>query len=176
MKKWFVVALVLVCSLALISCSQKQATTASDQPVTTPADVKAQQKAPDTQPMTKQAEVAMQDLQAKLMPLDIYFAFDKYDLDDAAKASLKSVASIVSPTSYKIVIEGNCDERGTREYNLALGDKRANAAKQFLVTLGLPSARIDVISYGKEKPQCTDATEACWARNRRDHFVLTGTR
>ena len=69
-------------------------------------------------------------------------------------------------------IEGNCDERGAKEYNLALGDKRASAAKQYLSAAGIPAARIDTISYGKEKPLCTESTEECWTKNRRDHFVL----
>ncbi len=73
----------------------------------------------------------------------------------------------------KVVVEGNCDERGTSEYNLALGDRRANAAKSYLVSLGIPSRRIKTISYGKEKPLCTESTEECWSKNRRDHFVLT---
>jgi peptidoglycan-associated lipoprotein len=74
--------------------------------------------------------------------------------------------------AYKILIEGHCDDRGTSEYNLALGDKRAKSAKDFLLSLGVPSSRADVISYGKEKALCSERTEECWAKNRRAHFVI----
>jgi peptidoglycan-associated lipoprotein len=122
--------------------------------------------------MVKQEEMkaAAKELETKVN--DIYFAFDKYDLDDASKATLKGLATTLGKTNAKVIIEGNCDERGTKEYNLALGDKRANAAKQYLVSLGIPSAKLDTTSYGKEKPICTESTEECWAKNRRDHFVL----
>jgi peptidoglycan-associated lipoprotein len=72
-----------------------------------------------------------------------------------------------------VTVEGNCDERGTREYNLALGARRANAAKEYLVSLGVSAARIDTISYGKERPTCTESTESCWAQNRRDVTTIT---
>ncbi len=111
------------------------------------------------------------EIQAKLK--DIHFNFDKYDLEADAKPILNDLANVfMKHPKLKVIIEGNCDERGTKEYNLALGDKRANAAKQYLISAGIPSARIDTISYGKEKPLCTQSTEECWTKNRRDHFVL----
>jgi peptidoglycan-associated lipoprotein len=110
-------------------------------------------------------------LQARLK--DIHFNFDKADLEATAKTALNDLADILTKhQKLKVIIEGNCDDRGTREYNLALGDKRANAAKQYLISAGIPSARIDTISYGKEKPLCTESTEECRTKNRRDHFVL----
>ena len=72
-----------------------------------------------------------------------------------------------------MTIEGNCDERGTREYNLALGARRANAVKEYLVSLGVSAARIDTISYGKERPICTESTESCWAQNRRGVTMIS---
>ncbi len=111
------------------------------------------------------------ELQSKLK--DIHFNFDKSDLEGDAKPVLRDIANILTKNQkLKILIEGNCDERGTREYNLALGDKRANSAKQYLISVGVPSANIETVSYGKEKPICTQSTEECWAKNRRDHFVL----
>ena len=71
----------------------------------------------------------------------------------------------------RITIEGHCDERGSTEYNLALGDRRANAVKQYLVGLGIPGDRLNTVSYGKEKPFCMEANEACYAKNRRGHFA-----
>jgi peptidoglycan-associated lipoprotein len=72
---------------------------------------------------------------------------------------------------FKLVVQGHCDERGSDEYNLALGDARANKAKEYLVTLGLPGAQMNTISYGKQKPVCTEADEACWQKNRRAHLT-----
>ena len=104
---------------------------------------------------------------------DIHFDFDKYDIQENAKPVLQKIAAwLLKNPSAKILIEGHCDERGTSEYNLALGDRRARAARDYLVALGIPSGRIEMISYGKEKPICTEKTEECWAKNRRAHFVI----
>ena len=104
---------------------------------------------------------------------DILFDYDKYDIREDEKRILKAVADYLrKKTTHKVLIEGHCDERGTSEYNLALADKRAKAAKDFLVSLGVPSSFVDSISYGKERPICTEHSEECWAKNRRDHFVV----
>lgn len=106
---------------------------------------------------------------------DIHFDFDKYDVRDEDKAVLKSVSSyMIKNGAAKLMIEGHCDERGTNEYNLALGDRRAKAVKDYIVSLGVSSSRMDTISYGEEKPLCPDQTEECWAKNRRAHFVFLG--
>jgi peptidoglycan-associated lipoprotein len=104
---------------------------------------------------------------------DIHFDFDRYSIEDADRGLLKSIAAWMRKnTSAKLTIEGHCDDRGTNEYNLALGDRRAKAVKDYLVSLGVPSSRIDTISFGEEKPLCTEQTEECWAKNRRAHFVV----
>jgi peptidoglycan-associated lipoprotein len=104
---------------------------------------------------------------------DIYFDFDQYDLRTDARDTLKTHAEwLKDKTSAQVQIEGHCDERGTGEYNLALGAKRAQVAKDYLVTLGVSAGRITTISYGKELPVCTDHTEDCWQRNRHDRFVV----
>jgi peptidoglycan-associated lipoprotein len=74
----------------------------------------------------------------------------------------------------KVIIEGHCDERGSTEYNLALGDRRAQAARQFLISLGVSPDRLETVSYGKERPFCFESNEICWQQNRRAHFVLAG--
>jgi peptidoglycan-associated lipoprotein len=104
---------------------------------------------------------------------DVFFDYDKYDLKTEFRDSLEQNASFLSkyPT-IKILIEGHCDERGTVEYNLALGTKRAEAAKQYLTNLGVNADRIRTISYGKEKPFATCPNESCWGQNRRAHFVI----
>ncbi len=106
---------------------------------------------------------------------DVRFGFDSYELDDEARVILRNNADWLKDRSRdKVEVEGHCDERGTVEYNLALGAKRARAAKDYLTTLGVSSDRITTISYGEELPLCTEHTEECWARNRRAHFVVLG--
>ena len=102
---------------------------------------------------------------------DIYFDFDRYAVRPAdAEILKKNMDWFKANPGQKARIEGNCDERGTVEYNLALGQKRADAAKNYLTGLGIDAALLDTISYGKERPVCNDHNEDCWAKNRRDHF------
>lgn len=104
---------------------------------------------------------------------NIYFDFDKSDLKTEAQTILKKKAAWLSANpSFSLRIEGNCDERGTNEYNLALGERRASSAKKFLVTSGIVESRISTISYGEERPVCTEKKEACFSKNRRDEFKL----
>ena len=104
---------------------------------------------------------------------DIFFDYDTYDIRTDAQATLSKDASyLVSHPDIKIVIGGYCDERGSDEYNLALGQNRADAAKNALVTAGVAANRIRVISYGKEKPFCTESNEQCWQQNRRAGFAM----
>lgn len=104
---------------------------------------------------------------------DIYFDFDKYEIRADSKAAIKAAAQLLSNDGVaRLVIEGNADERGTNEYNLALGDKRATSVKKYLTAMGVSAGRIDTVSYGEEKPVCTENMENCWAKNRRAHFVV----
>jgi peptidoglycan-associated lipoprotein len=98
----------------------------------------------------------------------VFFAYDKSDIDDRARGTLQKQAAWLQrwPTVV-LIIEGHADERGTREYNLALGARRAQAAKDYLASLGVSGARLETISYGKERPVCVQSDEACWAQNRR---------
>jgi len=104
---------------------------------------------------------------------DAFFDYDSYDLrPDAQAASVKAAGYLVAHPDIRIVVGGYCDDRGSAEYNLALGENRANAAKTALVTAGVAAARIRVVSYGKEKQFCTEETEECWQENRRAQFSL----
>ena len=103
---------------------------------------------------------------------NIYFDFDRYNVRPGdAEILKKNVDWFKANAMTKVRIEGNCDERGTVEYNLALGQKRADAAKNYLTGLGVNGKNLDTISYGKERPVCTEHNEGCWAQNRRDAFV-----
>lgn len=104
---------------------------------------------------------------------DIYFNFDRYDLRADARVTLKANGEwLKANPSARVEIEGHADERGTNEYNLALGAKRAQAAKDYLVTMGISGDRLSTVSYGEELPVCREHTEECWQRNRHDRFVV----
>jgi peptidoglycan-associated lipoprotein len=133
----------------------KPPTTQQEQPTT-----------PET-PGGEKGMVTQEDLQP------IYFDFDKYDLRAGDREILNLNAMVLKENStVRIRIEGNCDERGTVEYNLALGERRASAARDYLINLGIDSDRISIISYGKERPKYTGQNEEAWAKNRRDDFVI----
>ena len=103
----------------------------------------------------------------------VYFDFDKYDLKPAARDTLKQNADwLAKNPAKKVVVEGNCDERGTNEYNMALGQRRAESAAKYLKSLGVGAARISTISYGDDRPVCRESNEACWSKNRRADFVI----
>jgi peptidoglycan-associated lipoprotein len=105
----------------------------------------------------------------------VHFDYNKYDIrSDAAPILQRQAAWLAKFPQVRVTIEGNCDERGTEAYNLALGARRANAVKEYLVSLGVSAARIDTISYGKERPICAESTEECWAENRRGVTTITG--
>lgn len=125
---------------------------------------------PPPAPVISGAEMLSRDAQ------DAYFDYDKSDVRDDARQALTRDADLLkqifaADPSFMVVIEGHCDERGSAEYNLGLGDRRATSAKDFLVGLGLPESKIRVISYGKERPVCTEASEDCYQRNRRAHLA-----
>ena len=135
------------------------------QPAPTPAPVAA---APTTSIVPGSAE----DLRVNVGDT-VHFDYNKYAILDSDKATLqRQMAWLGRYPSVRVVIEGHCDERGTREYNLALGARRANAVREYLVSLGVSAARVETVSYGKERPMCTDSTESCWAQNRRGVTII----
>ncbi|HYL34805.1 MAG TPA: OmpA family protein [Bryobacteraceae bacterium] len=116
----------------------------------------------------------IQDLLNRIQ--DAYFDYDKHTIRPDAEAALKTDAQTLADIirqypDFKLTVEGHCDERGSEEYNLALGDARAKQAKEYLASLGLPDQQLNVISYGKDKPVCADHDEACWQKNRRAHIT-----
>jgi peptidoglycan-associated lipoprotein len=105
----------------------------------------------------------------------VHFGYDQYNVEDNDRALLGRQAQwLAKYPAVRVTVEGHCDERGTREYNLALGARRANAVKEYLVSQGVSAARVETVSYGKERPICTDSNEACWTQNRRGVTVVTG--
>ena len=145
-------------------------------PKAAPVNVRPSQPAQSTRSatMTPQERATLNERLARLE--DALFDYDKATIRSDATTVLKDDVGVIRDIlanypSQKLVIEGHADERGSEEYNLALGDKRARAAEEFLTTMGIPDAQLTVISYGKDHPICTDQTEACWQKNRRAHIT-----
>jgi peptidoglycan-associated lipoprotein len=106
-------------------------------------------------------------------PGAVYFDYDKYDLKPESRETLKKHADwLAKNPDKKVMVEGNCDERGTNEYNMALGQRRAESAAKYLKSLGVSPKRISTVSYGEDRPVCKESNEACWAKNRRAEFVV----
>jgi peptidoglycan-associated lipoprotein len=131
------------------------------------------QPAPPPPPPSRPTTTVEQRLNTEVQ--DVYFDYDKSDVSGEARDILTRDAGAIKSIladfpNASIVVEGHCDERGSAEYNLGLGDRRANSAKEFLTQLGVPADRLKTISYGKERPQCSEASEACYQKNRRAHF------
>ena len=175
----YLVVPLLALTLFLVGCPKRPATTgavapappapqAAPAPPPPPAPAPAPAPPPPAPaPMVKPSEFAPNpNLKT------VYFDFDKYDIrPNDAKTLDGDAAWLKANADNLVLIEGHCDERGTNEYNLALGEKRAKAAMNYLVAQGVQASRITIISYGKERPVCTEKTEACWAQNRRDNFL-----
>ncbi len=118
-------------------------------------------------------DLSDEDLFKRDFKFDILFDYDKYDVRDDQRANMNANGNFLrTRPNVKITIEGHCDERGSAKYNMGLGDKRATSLKDFLVNMGIAADRIHTISYGKERPVCTDSNEDCWQRNRHGHFVI----
>jgi len=117
---------------------------------------------------------SLDQLNAERPLSDVFFDYDKSDIRDDARAPLQADAEWLKRwPSTRIVVEGHCDERGTAEYNLALGERRGGAVKDYLVSLGVPADRVVVVTKGKESPFCMESNESCWQQNRRGHFIIT---
>ena len=119
-------------------------------------------------------EARRQDFKSTDNLKDIYFRFDQYDLDDQSRDTLRQNARYLQANSGAMIeIQGHCDERGTNNYNIALGERRAHSTKMYLVQQGISARRIHTISYGEERPFCFDSNDACWQKNRRAHFRIS---
>ncbi|MGE3489759.1 MAG: peptidoglycan-associated lipoprotein Pal [Vicinamibacterales bacterium] len=133
--------------------------------------------APAPRPLTEDelfAQKSLDQLNSERPLGDVYFDLDESSIRDDARAALATNATWLKRwTNTRISIEGHCDERGTAEYNLGLGERRASAVKAYLVELGVPADRVVIVSKGKESPFCTESNEACWQQNRRGHFIIT---
>jgi len=183
-----VVSVAIVCAaLAVAGCHKKVPQVAPAPPPAPPPAAPAPPPpppppppptpAPAPAPLTEEEIFARKSL-AQLnseRPLDdVFFDLDKSEIRADARSPLQKDADWMKRwTSTQLSIEGHCDSRGSSEYNLALGSRRGNAVKDYLVNLGVPATRLTVVSKGKEQPFCSDENESCWQQNRRGHFVIT---
>jgi len=177
--KWsFVVVALLALSLFVVAgCGTKTTSTAGEDQVQVQDDTKVEKS---TEPMVDEAALAAEQAArakveaiAELTSVTINFAFNSYELNDSARSILALKANIMrSYSDVNVVIEGHCDERGTEEYNLALGERRARAAYEHLVILGVDPQRMKIVSYGELQPLDSASNEAAWAKNRRADFVV----
>jgi len=144
-------------------------------------EVKPQPVAPEVKDQTEDPlmsadlQVVNSELQRRGFSPDIYFDYDESNLSDDTRDKLSRNADLLKATpQLSLTLEGHADSRGTSEYNLALGERRANAVRDYLTSLGVAANRMRTISYGKERPVCTEEVESCWSQNRRAHMVVTG--
>jgi len=185
-------ALLLILGVVLVGCAKRPATTQAAAPAptgaaaTTPGAMAATQpggggggttgSGGGSQPSGGGGTTARPDVKefAAIADLkDIHFDFDKYDIRPGDAKTLDGNAGwLKSNPNHLVLIEGHCDERGTNEYNLALGERRAKSTMNYLVSQGVQASRITIISYGEERPVCSQKTEECWAQNRRAHFLV----
>lgn len=169
-RSLLVLALALVILLSFAACKKKEPVSVV-QPTAPPTE------GPKTwipePPKTEEPTGAADYWNKQGVMKHIHFETDKYAILPGDRAILKQNAAwLLAHPQFRVAIEGHCDERNTEAYNLALGERRANAAKEYLVGLGVPVSKIQTVSYGKSRPICFDHNESCWAQNRRDEFLL----
>jgi peptidoglycan-associated lipoprotein len=182
-----VTVLTVVGAIGLTGCGKKQppqtappppppsATPAPPPPPPPPQPPPPKPAAPA--PLTEEqifAQKTLDQINSERPLTDVFFDYDKADVKDEGRAALQKDAEWLKRwPSVKVTVEGHCDSRGTPEYNLALGERRANTVRSYLASLGVPSDRIAVVSKGKEQPFCNEENESCWSQNRRGHFIIT---
>jgi peptidoglycan-associated lipoprotein len=192
-RKWMIWMVMATLLTFLYGCPKKKpATPPSDlnvETTTVPASPSTPPPAQDVQqpatpavadqtedPLTSaDMQVVNDELKRRGFSPDIYFDYDEATLSDDTRDKLSRNADLLkSQAQFSMTLEGHADSRGTNEYNLALGERRANAVKQYLGSLGVGADRMRTLSYGKERPVCTEEVESCWSQNRRVHMIITG--
>jgi len=180
--KQLLVAVVLIAVLPVAGCKRGPSAppplppSAPVAPATPPpAPPPAADVAPQMDEYNRLKEMASDEIDRMGLLKDIRFDYDSAEIREADRQVLAQNAEALKKFDFiRATVEGHCDERGTVEYNLALGERRARAASDYLVSLGVGADRLKTVSYGKEVPVCQQSNEECWSRNRRDHFAVTG--
>jgi peptidoglycan-associated lipoprotein len=184
----YLITLALICGTLALGCAPKKVVTPDDDAAKAEEAAEAAKEAEvkeaeeevtiveeDVTPKDIAREPAVDELKEALAAIkDVYFDYDRYEIKKEAQATLSKIADVLVSRGGSVVVEGHCDDRGTNEYNLALGDRRASAAKDFLIASGVSPSKIGTVSYGEERPQCRVQRESCWSKNRRAHFRVSG--
>jgi peptidoglycan-associated lipoprotein len=171
---YLVVVLAVLSFVAACTCPQvKPVEVAAPAPPPPPEPQVEEPPPPPPPPVEVKEEAPPPPKPVEVVLEDIFFALDDYSLSGDAKATLeRNAVKIKNNPDLKVRLEGICDERATNKYNMALGEKRANSAKTYLMNLGVKEEQLSTASYGEEKPFCTESNEECWAKNRRVHFAI----
>jgi peptidoglycan-associated lipoprotein len=174
---WSAVATVAVFAVVLSACPKKPQTAVQTAPVqeTRPAPSASQSTVEDVAPPTvvEERPAPAPAVQPAAGLADVYFDFDRSEITASARAALEQNAKwLLGRGNAQVKVEGHADERGTNEYNIALGERRAQAVKRVLVALGVPAANLSTVSYGEEQPVCREHEESCWQKNRRAHLAV----
>ncbi|HVS00452.1 MAG TPA: peptidoglycan-associated lipoprotein Pal [Thermoanaerobaculia bacterium] len=186
MRRWMVSLMTIGLGLFLLSgCARKPKPTTTDDlavpvetstvPASAPAATVPVESGDD--PLAGDLGSVNEYVRSQGLLGDVYFFYDSSELSPEARQRLADNGRFLSQNpQFEALVEGHCDSRGTPEYNLALGERRASAALSYLTALGVDGSRLRTLSYGEEKPVCTEEDESCWSQNRRAHFLLTGRR
>lgn len=182
MKKTALVLLVAAALASVAACGKKTVApppppppVAPEPPPPAPPPAPRPEVQPQVDEYARLKAMSAEEIEKSGLLAEIFFEFDRAEIRDADRATLAKNADALKRFDFlRVTVEGHCDERGTVEYNLALGERRARAAYDYLVSLGVPAARLKLVSYGKEVPACQASGEECWQKNRRAHFTVTG--
>jgi peptidoglycan-associated lipoprotein len=181
MRRLALVSLLGVSLLLIAGCSRKKpATAASPPPEPAPPSARVESPEPHgiaADPLAGDLESVNRHLRATGLLRDVYYEYDSAELSQEAKQILAADARFLTDhPAFEVTVEGHCDERGTADYNLALGEKRAHAAREYLTRLGVAPDRLRAVTRGEESPVCTQPEESCWSQNRRSQLVVSGRR
>ncbi len=182
MKKPTLLLVAAALVIALPACGKKKVLpppppppAAPETPPPAPAPAPRAEAPPQVDEYARLKSMSAEEIDKLGLLADVHFEFDKADIRESERATLTKNADTLKRFDFlRVTLEGHCDERGTVEYNLALGERRAKATLDYLVSLGVPADRLKTVSYGKEVPVCTESNEGCWQRNRRAKFTVTG--
>lgn len=181
MKKAALVLLAVATVASVTACGKKPIVEPAPPPIVPEAPPPAPPPAakPEVQPQVDEyarlKAMSAEEIEKSGLLSEVYFDFNRSEIRDGDRATLTKNADALKRFDFlRITVEGHCDDRGTVDYNLALGERRARAAYDYLVSLGVPADRLKVVSYGKEVPVCQASTEECWQKNRRAHFTVSG--
>jgi peptidoglycan-associated lipoprotein len=190
MRRVSSVLFVLLIALLALGCAQKRGATdveatGAEQEAAAEEQAKEGEQVEEVK-VSEEAPITSEEAESPTMvarrtptagieaPVDVFFDFDRYNVKEEGRQKLLAFSDAVIKANTSIIIEGHCDERGTNEYNLALGDRRASSVKEFLIASGVSPGKIETISFGEEKPTCSESAESCWWRNRRAHVIAEG--